>query len=201
MFTIRRAVPSDAAPLAALGARTFSDTFAAHNTVEDLAAYLAQTYGEAQQRQEIEDLNGITLLGEECSLPMTSPESVVFAKEEQKVRLGEGWANRSRPCRPIAFAQLRLGEAPACVEGARPVELARFYVDRGFHGRGIAQQLMEAVRNAARNLGGETLWLGVWEHNPRAIRFYEKCGFEDVGSHGFFVGSDLQTDRVMVDRR
>lgn len=170
MFTIRRAVPSDAASLAVLGARTFSETFAAHNTAEDLAAYLAETYGEAQQRREIEDPKGITLLGEE-----------------------EG--------APIAFAQIRLGETPACVDGRRPVELARFYVDRGFHGRGIAQQLMDAVRNAARNLGGETLWLGVWEHNPRAIRFYEKCGFEDVGSHDFFVGSDLQTDRVMVDRK
>jgi ribosomal protein S18 acetylase RimI-like enzyme len=78
------------------------------------------------------------------------------------------------------------------------VELARFYVDRPWHGRGVARELMDAARAAARNLGGRTFWLGVWEHNPRAIAFYAKCGFRDVGSHKFLVGSDLQTDRVMV---
>jgi diamine N-acetyltransferase len=49
----------------------------------------------------------------------------------------------------------------------------------------------------ARKLRGRTLWLGVWEHNARAIAFYTKCGFIDVGEHAFFVGGDEQTDRVM----
>src|SRR5436305_271799 len=78
-----------------------------------------------------------------------------------------------------------------------PVELARFYVAHAWHGRGIAQALMDAVKNAAEVLGGKTLWLGVWERNARAIAFYEKCGFRTVGSHPFLVGSDLQTDLVM----
>jgi RimJ/RimL family protein N-acetyltransferase len=54
------------------------------------------------------------------------------------------------------------------------------------------------VHDAAHELGGRTLWLGVWERNPRAIAFYEKCGFRDVGSHDFWVGNDCQTDRIMV---
>jgi len=57
---------------------------------------------------------------------------------------------------------------------------------------------MAAAIEAARELGGATLWLGVWEHNPRAIAFYAKCGFHDRGSQPFLVGSDLQNDRVMV---
>ncbi|HEV7767664.1 MAG TPA: GNAT family N-acetyltransferase, partial [Thermoanaerobaculia bacterium] len=73
----------------------------------------------------------------------------------------------------------------------------RFYVEHGHHGRGIAQSLMQAAEDAARALGGTALWLGVWEHNPRAIAFYLKCGFGDVGSHPFMVGRDLQTDRLM----
>jgi diamine N-acetyltransferase len=93
----------------------------------------------------------------------------------------------------IAFAQLRGSTAKH-----GDVELARFYVDRGQHGRGIAQMLMDAVLDAVRELGAATLWLGVWEHNARAIRFYEKCGFRDVGSQPFLLGSDLQTDRVMT---
>ena len=42
------------------------------------------------------------------------------------------------------------------------------------------------------------VWLGVWEENARAIAFYRKCGFVDVGSIDFFVGSDRQTDRVLA---
>ena len=57
---------------------------------------------------------------------------------------------------------------------------------------------MAAVMEAAQTAGARHLWLGVWEHNPRAIRFYAKCGFVDVGSHDFVLGADRQTDRVML---
>jgi len=89
----------------------------------------------------------------------------------------------------IAFAQMR-------IEG-KSVEIARFYVDRALHGRGVAQALMRACFDAAVASGAERIWLGVWEKNRRAIAFYEKCGFRDVGSQPFLLGSDLQTDRVM----
>lgn len=92
----------------------------------------------------------------------------------------------------VAFAQMR--RAPA---EAGDVELARFYVDRRLHGSGVASLLMRAVEDAARELGGRSLWLGVWEHNARAIAFYRKCGFAQVGTKPFLLGSDLQTDLVM----
>lgn len=98
----------------------------------------------------------------------------------------------------VAFAQVRRGPAPACVTDESPVELWRFYVDRSWHGRGIAQRLMAASLDAARELGGRTLWLSVWERNPRAIAFYEKTGFRNVGTKDFWVGSDRQTDYVLV---
>ena len=91
----------------------------------------------------------------------------------------------------IGFAQIRRGADPDAVE------IARFYVDSAWHGRGIAQALMDAVDDAAAKLEAGRIWLGVWERNLRAIAFYAKCGFEDIGSHPFLVGSDLQTDRVM----
>jgi GNAT superfamily N-acetyltransferase len=97
-----------------------------------------------------------------------------------------------------AYAQVRRHEPPPCVVGAAPIELHRFYVDRRWHGRGAAQRLMAAVRDAACAFGGRTLWLSVWERNPRAIAFYTKCGFRDVGSTTFYVGPDRQTDRVLV---
>lgn len=97
----------------------------------------------------------------------------------------------------VAYAQLRTGHVPDCVRGARPVELWRFYVRRDWHGRGVAQALMAHVIDEASGRG-DTLWLGVWEHNPRARTFYGKCGFADVGEHVFLFGTDPQTDRVMA---
>lgn len=96
------------------------------------------------------------------------------------------------------YAQLRSGQAPECVIGDEPIELWRFYVDKPWHGRGIAQELMRRVESEAVSRGGRTLWLGVWEHNERAKAFYSKYGFTDVGSHIFMVGTDPQTDRIMV---
>jgi ribosomal protein S18 acetylase RimI-like enzyme len=57
---------------------------------------------------------------------------------------------------------------------------------------------MSAVHEAAREFGGRHIWLSVWERNPRAIAFYTKVGFVDVGSTDFYVGPDRQTDRVLV---
>src|SRR5687767_7644635 len=63
----------------------------------------------------------------------------------------------------IAYAQIRDHHVPACVTGPMPVELWRFYVDRRWHGRGVAAALMESVKSEARRRGARTLWLGVWE--------------------------------------
>lgn len=98
----------------------------------------------------------------------------------------------------IAYAQIRNGHVPDCVSGPAPVELWRFYVDREWHGRGIAPALMERVKAEARARGAQTLWLGVWERNDRARAFYAKCGFADAGEHIFLFGTDPQTDRVLT---
>lgn len=98
----------------------------------------------------------------------------------------------------IAYAQIRSDHVPECVTGPAPIELWRFYVDRGWHGRGVAQALLDRVRIVAAERGARTLWLGVWERNDRARAFYAKCGFADAGEHIFLFGNDPQTDRVMV---
>ena len=98
----------------------------------------------------------------------------------------------------IAYAQVRRQSPPPCVDQELPIELHRFYVDRPAHGTGVAQVLMSAVHEAARELGGRHVWLSVWERNPRGIAFYRKVGFVDVGSTDFYVGPDRQTDRVLV---
>ena len=97
----------------------------------------------------------------------------------------------------IGYAQVREGKVPDCVAGDRPIELWRFYVLRQWHGQGIAQALMERVRAEAAAHGAATLWLGVWDQNPRARAFYRKCGLVDAGEHVFLFGTDPQRDLVM----
>ena len=96
------------------------------------------------------------------------------------------------------FAQLHSGHAPAAVATVKPVELLRFYVDKPWQGQGVARQLMEAVEKQARARGARELWLGVWERNPRAQAFYRKHGFRRIGTQIFVVGTDPQTDHVML---
>jgi ribosomal protein S18 acetylase RimI-like enzyme len=127
---------------------------------------------------------------------MDSYTSVAFTEEKQRrelktegvvTLLGEDDGDA------IAYAQIR--HTPDAPYG--DVEIARFYVDQAHHGRGIAQTLMDAVETQAFALGGTRLWLGVWEHNVRAIAFYRKRGFVQCGEQPFLLGTDLQTDWVM----
>jgi diamine N-acetyltransferase len=96
------------------------------------------------------------------------------------------------------YAQLRDGPAPASVSGADPIELLRFYVDRRWHGQGVARTLMAETFARARALGRRTIYLAVWERNARAIAFYRKVGFREVGAQPFQLGKDTQTDQVMM---
>ena len=100
--------------------------------------------------------------------------------------------------RLVAYALVRAGPAPACVGASRAVEVERFYVDRPWHGTGVANTLMSACAAEAAHRGADTLWLAVWERNARAIRFYARHGFRDVGAQHFVLGSDVQDDRVMA---
>lgn len=98
----------------------------------------------------------------------------------------------------IGYAQLHWGPAPPCVAGARPAEIQRLYVAAAWHGKGIAQELMAESLRLAEAGGADQVWLGVWEHNPRAVAFYRKFGFAEVGDHVFPVGNDPQRDLVMA---
>ena len=100
--------------------------------------------------------------------------------------------------RLVGFAQLRWGDAPGCVVADAPGELQRLYVISDCHGKGVARDLMNACINEMRSRWSDVVWLGVWERNPRAIAFYRKFGFLEVGEHVFPVGSDPQRDIVMA---
>jgi diamine N-acetyltransferase len=100
--------------------------------------------------------------------------------------------------RPAGYAQLLRRAPPPVVTGPAPLEVLRFYVDRPWHGQGVAQALMAATVETARAAGSRTLWLGVWERNERAIAFYHKSGFAEVGTQTFVLGTDHQRDFVFA---
>lgn len=99
--------------------------------------------------------------------------------------------------RLAAYAMLRSGTTAPGVTGPEPVEIMRFYVDRPWHGTGVAHRMMDAALRTAREQGARTAFLAVWEHNPRALAFYTRRGFSVVGAQDFQLGSDLQNDLVM----
>ena len=99
--------------------------------------------------------------------------------------------------RLAGFTQLRLARASPAVTASKPAELNRIYVTAEWQGRGVARALMDrALADAARG-GSDVLWLGVWEHNPKAMAFYRKFGFEVVGTQSFMLGQERQRDLVM----
>lgn len=100
--------------------------------------------------------------------------------------------------RLAGYAQLHEAPAPASVTRPHPIELLRFYVDSPWHGRGVARLLMEAVFATARARGATSVWLCVWQQNPRAIAFYAREGFLTVGTQQFLLGTDVQLDWVMM---
>jgi diamine N-acetyltransferase len=83
------------------------------------------------------------------------------------------------------------------ITAEKPVELSRLYSHQKHLGQGVGQSLMDACFERARGEDRDVMWLGVWEYNPRAQRFYEKNGFRVVGSHVFQLGKDPQTDLLM----
>jgi ribosomal protein S18 acetylase RimI-like enzyme len=162
------AVPADAAVLARFAEHMFRATFAAENTARDMDEYCAGAFSLEQQTRELGDPRITTIV----------------AEDEQGALVG--------------YAQLRDGPVPSALSDAATIELSRLYVERSRHGGGVAQSLMRQAFAAARARSATRMWLGVWERNRRALAFYRKMGFEDIGAHEFMLGRDRQIDRVMA---
>lgn len=97
----------------------------------------------------------------------------------------------------VGYTKLNLSTAQADVQDPASVEVARLYTLEEVWGTGLGQLLLDAAIAFGRQEGKTWLWLGVWEHNARAIRFYEKNGLLIFGSHPFPFGDEIQTDWLM----
>jgi len=98
---------------------------------------------------------------------------------------------------PVGFAKVRDSHTPSELSGSRSLEIERIYATRNYIGKGLGQMLMRTCLAYAEQNDYETVWLGVWEYNDRAISFYNKWGFETFGQHVFMLGDDPQIDLLM----
>ena len=174
-FAIRALAPDDAPALAAFAARLFRETYAPTHPATDIEAYVAHSFGADVQRAELGEPGAVTL-----------------------ALVPDGAMGRLTADSLLAYAQLRTGTTAPGVDARPTMEIARFYVDRRWHGRGLAPALMRAALGVAHAQEARVTWLGVWSENARAIAFYRRMGFAIVGTQTFRFGSIVDTDHVMA---
>lgn len=94
---------------------------------------------------------------------------------------------------------LKVNETPSQtdIHDPKSLEIARLYLLEEYLGKGYGKQLLHFAFDLAREKGKTYLWLGVWEHNTQAIRFYERNGLRIFDSHPFPFGDELQKDYLM----
>ena len=97
----------------------------------------------------------------------------------------------------IGYMKLNFGDAQTELKQENALEIERIYVLKQFHGKNIGQLIFDKILEFAKQRHFDFIWLGVWEENPRAIRFYEKNEFVVFDKHIFKLGEDEQTDLMM----
>ncbi len=166
---IRRAGIADAKLISELSEVTFFATFTGTCTDEDMHGFIQQFFNEKQMGEELQD-----------------PNDFYFIAFVDEVAAGYIWMKQDESEVPV-------------IKNKKGIELKRIYVLKEYHSKKIGAALMKFALDFATENGYELLWLGVWEHNERAIQFYKKFGFEDTGAqHPFPIGNTPQTDNWMI---
>jgi ribosomal protein S18 acetylase RimI-like enzyme len=97
----------------------------------------------------------------------------------------------------IGYLKVNIGDAQTELQDKTSLEIERIYVLGAYHGKKVGQMLYDKALEIAYSQKKDYIWLGVWEENPKAIRFYEKNGFVSFDKHIFRIGDDEQTDIMM----
>lgn len=168
-ISIAKANLATATRLAALGRQTFTETFAADNSPEDLAEFLDQAYGPELQLSELQQARCTFLLAE------MQGQLVGYAKLWRDSPLGT------------------VGGEPALDS----LEIKQLYVAEDWIGTGLGAALMRRVLETAQAERCPAVVLGVWERNERAQAFYQRFGFREVGEVEFRLGQDVQRDLIL----
>ena len=164
---IRQLTLADLDQLQSISRTTFHETFAADNSEADMAHYLEHNLSASRLAQEL-----------------VNPESRFYFAEDDDGNV-------------LGYLKTNTGAAQSEPQDSQALEIERIYVLSAHHGQGVGTALYRQARHDAEQQGAPYLWLGVWEHNRSALRFYQKHGFTAFASHTFTLGSDAQTDILM----
>ncbi len=161
-----KVTPSDINLLRDISIRTFKDTYADFNTVEDMQQHEETVFSPDRLLSEIQDVR----------------VSYFFAKVDA-----------------VTVGYIRLNSAGMQTDLNDPLslELERIYVLKEYQGNGYGASLLDYSFLKAKEAKSNYLWLGVWQKNEKALRFYIRNGFSIFGTHDFMLGNDPQADWLM----
>lgn len=98
---------------------------------------------------------------------------------------------------PVGYIKINYAASQTDLNDSKSLELERIYVLKAHQGKKIGQFLLEAARTIAVENDLDYLWLGVWDKNTNAQKFYAKHGFVAFGTHNFMLGDDRQKDILL----
>lgn len=142
-----------------------------------------ETFEELNSEEDMQQYIVENLNAEKLKCEIANPDSEFFFAENESEILG--------------YLKLNFKESQTEKLDEHYFEIERIYVLKEFLGQKIGQFLLNKAIEIGREKKLEYVWLGVWEDNHRAIRFYEKNGFSVFGKHDFILGDDVQTDLLM----
>jgi ribosomal protein S18 acetylase RimI-like enzyme len=134
---------------------------------------------------------------------MTHYLSEGFSTEKLSTELHDAHSEFYFAClgeKVIGYLKVNFGPSQTDLKDDKSLEIERIYVLKEFHGQQVGQMLFNKAIQIAKQRHADYVWLGVWEHNPRAIQFYKKNGFVEFDRHIFHLGHDAQTD-IMMKRK
>nr|WP_205528329.1 GNAT family N-acetyltransferase [Flavobacterium psychrotrophum] len=143
----------------------------------------SETFSERNDEAEMNAYLERSFGKEKITAELSNPESFFFIAREGNVMVG--------------YLKLNFGSAQTELQESTSVEIERIYVKSAYHGKKVGQLLYNKALEVALAGNKTSLWLGVWEENIRAIKFYQKNGFVAFDTHIFKVGNDEQTDLMM----
>lgn len=142
-----------------------------------------ETFSEANKAKDMERYLTENFSEEQLARELSNPNSFFYVAEVNGHVVG--------------YLKLNTAHAQTEPQAADALEIERIYVLGSYHGGGVGQALYHHAMSVAQDRKASYVWLGVWEHNHRALRFYEKNGFTAFGTHIFQLGNDQQTDILM----
>jgi ribosomal protein S18 acetylase RimI-like enzyme len=101
---------------------------------------------------------------------------------------------------PCGYMKLINNPLPEQIREFNSLELQRIYVLKEYYSMKIGKEMMKLAVDIAVMEGYDSIWLGVWQLNHRAVEFYKKWGFEIFGTRTFKLGTDIKDDYLMIKK-